>query len=151
MQNVVKWATVLSYYVILSGLTVAIMTYQAFPDDLRTSVYTKSSAVVYIQKKIYEMTWSDSKESWVNEAMLILNTDRPNETDEKVFSRPFSLANPFSPKVKDSLRSRRLEAVGTRKKGRARKRHARGHPSRVSLARARSLFRPLLPRACYAG
>ena len=25
------------------------------------------------------------------------------------------------------------------------------HPSRVSLARARSLFRPLLPRACYAG
>ena len=25
------------------------------------------------------------------------------------------------------------------------------HPSRVSLARARSLFRPLLPSACYAG
>ena len=90
-----KWATVLSYYVILSGLTAAEMTYQAFPDDLRTSVYTKSSAVVYIQKKIYEMTGSDSKESWVNEAMLILNIDRPNETNEEVFSRPFSLANPF--------------------------------------------------------
>ena len=41
-----------------------------------------------------------------------------------------------------SLRSRRLEIVGTRKNGRA---------SRVSLARARSLFRPLLPSACYAG
>ena len=25
------------------------------------------------------------------------------------------------------------------------------HPLRVSLARARSLFRPLLPSACYAG
>ena len=110
------------------------MTYQAFPDDLRTSVYTKSSAVVYIQKKISEMTWSDSKESWVNEAMLILNTDRPNETDEEVFSRPFSLANPFSPKVKDSLRSRRLEAVGTRKKG-ARERDTRGDTLRVSPSR----------------
>ena len=54
---------------------------------------------------------------------------------------------------KISLRSRRLEVVGTRKNGRAR-RHARGevaHPSRVSLARARYLFRPLLPSACYAG
>ena len=52
-----------------------------------------------------------------------------------------------------SPRSGRLEVVGTRKNGRAR-RHARGevaHPSRVSLARARSLFRPLLPSACYAG
>ena len=38
-----------------------------------------------------------------------------------------------------SLRSRRLEVVGTRKNGRARRR------------RARSLFRPLLPSACYAG
>ena len=38
-----------------------------------------------------------------------------------------------------SLRSRRLEVVGTRKNGRARRRHAR------------SLFRPLLPSACYAG
>ena len=40
-----------------------------------------------------------------------------------------------------SLRSRRLELVGTRKNGRARRRHAR----------ARSLFRLLLPSACYAG
>ena len=46
-----------------------------------------------------------------------------------------------------SLRSRRLEVVGPRKNGRARRRH----PLRVSLARARSLFRPLLPSACYAG
>ena len=44
---------------------------------------------------------------------------------------------------RDSLRSRRLELVGTRKNGRARRRHARGEG--VSLARARSLFRPLLP------
>ena len=40
-----------------------------------------------------------------------------------------------------SLRSRRLEVVGTRKNARER-RH---------LARPRSLFRPLLPSACYAG
>ena len=40
-----------------------------------------------------------------------------------------------------SLRSRRLEAVGTRKNGRGRRRHAR----------ARSLFRPLLPSTCQAG
>ena len=46
-----------------------------------------------------------------------------------------------------SLRSRRLEVVGARKNGRARRRH----PSRVSLARVRSLFRPLLPGAYYAG
>ena len=54
---------------------------------------------------------------------------------------------------KISLRSRRLEVVGRRKNERAR-RHARGevgHPSRISLACARSLFRPLLPSACYAG
>ena len=43
--------------------------------------------------------------------------------------------------VPPSLRSRRLEVVGTRKNGRP----------NVSLARARSLFRPLLPSACYAG
>ena len=48
-----------------------------------------------------------------------------------------------------SLGSRRLEVVGTRKNGRVRKRNS--HPSRVSLARARSLFRPLLSSACYAG
>ena len=47
----------------------------------------------------------------------------------------------------NSLRSRRLEVVGTRKNGRARRRH----PSRVSLAHARSPFCPLLPSACYAG
>ena len=46
-----------------------------------------------------------------------------------------------------NLRSRHLEVVGTRKNGCARRRH----PSCVSLARARSLFRPLLPSACYAG
>ena len=46
-----------------------------------------------------------------------------------------------------SLRSRRLEVVGTRKNGRARRRHARGEVSRVSLACARSLFRPLFPIA----
>ena len=54
---------------------------------------------------------------------------------------------------KISLRRRRLEVVGRRKNGRA-MRHARGevaHPSRVSLARARSLFRPLLPSAWYPG
>ena len=59
-----------------------------------------------------------------------------------------------------SLRSRRLEVVGTRKNGApegslrsklARKRllrrlARRRHPSRVSLSRARSLFRPLLLR-----
>ena len=44
---------------------------------------------------------------------------------------------------KVSLRCMRLEVVGTRENGRAR----RTHPSRVSLARARSLFRPLLPSA----
>ena len=42
-----------------------------------------------------------------------------------------------------SLPSRGLELVGARKNGRAR----RGH----FLARACSLFRPLLPSACYAG
>ena len=42
-----------------------------------------------------------------------------------------------------SLRSRRLELVGARKNGRARRRHF--------LARACSLFCPLLPSACYAG
>ena len=60
----------------------------------------------------------------------------------------------FDLSVFGSLRSRRLQVVGTRKNGRARRRHARGeeaHPLRVSLARARSLFRPLLPSACYAG
>ena len=49
--------------------------------------------------------------------------------------------------VRSSLSRRRLEVVGTRKNGRARRRHA----SRVSLARGRSLFRPLLPSARYAG
>ena len=46
-----------------------------------------------------------------------------------------------------SLRSRRLEVVGTRKNGRARRRHAS-----LPRACARSLFRPrpLLPSACYA-
>ena len=71
--------------------------------------------------------------------MLILNTDRPNETDEEVFSRPFSLANPFSPQVKDSLR---LEVVGTRKNGRARRRQARGEVARVSPSRAPVLSSP---------
>ena len=42
-----------------------------------------------------------------------------------------------------SLGSGRLEVVGTRKNWRARRRNS--HPSPVSLARARSLFRPLLP------
>ena len=41
-----------------------------------------------------------------------------------------------------SLRSRRLEVVGTRKKAPERRRH---------LARPRSLFCPLLPSACYSG
>ena len=45
-----------------------------------------------------------------------------------------------------SLRSRRLKVVGTRKNGCARRRHSRDRPSR-----ARSLFHPLLPNACYAG
>ena len=51
-----------------------------------------------------------------------------------------------------SLRSGRFEVVGTRKK-RARERETReGKDSpHVSPARARSLFRPLLPSACYAG
>ena len=47
-----------------------------------------------------------------------------------------------------SLRSRRLEVVGTKKKRAREKETCR---SRVSLARARSLFRPLLPSARYAG
>ena len=51
--------------------------------------------------------------------------------------------------ISDSLCSRRLEVVGARKNGRARRRHARVEV--FSLARARSLFRPLLPSACYAG
>ena len=38
--------------------------------------------------------------------------------------------------VKVSLRSWRLEVVGTRKNGRARKRHARGDTPRVSPSRA---------------
>ena len=52
-----------------------------------------------------------------------------------------------SAKKNPSLCSRRLEEVGTRKNVRAR----RSHPSRVSLGRARPLFHPLLPSACYAG
>ena len=40
-----------------------------------------------------------------------------------------------------SLRSRRLEVVGARKNGR----------TRVSLSRARSFLRPLLPSAYYTG
>ena len=116
------------------------MTYQAFPDDLRTSVYTKSSAVVYIQKKIYEMTWSDSKESWVNEAMLILNTDRPNKTDEEIFSRPFSLANPrgrtpFLAKLKIGCEAGAWKQWAQEKKG-ARERDTRGDTLRVSPSRA---------------
>ena len=55
-----------------------------------------------------------------------------------------SLLSMWNPKI--SLCSRHLEVVGTRKNGRARRSHLR-----VSLARARSLFRPLLPSACYAG
>ena len=51
---------------------------------------------------------------------------------------------PLQWKLFSNLRSTRLEVADTRKNGRAR-RHAR-HPSRVSLARARSLFRPLLLR-----
>ena len=39
------------------------------------------------------------------------------------------------------VRSRRLEVVGEREDGRA----------RVSFSRACSLFRPLVPSACYAG
>ena len=54
-----------------------------------------------------------------------------------------------------SLRSRRLEVVGTRKNGRpegdTRGERELPHPSRVSLARVRSLFRRVLPGACYAG
>ena len=58
--------------------------------------------------------------------------------------RTFTCSKTLRPR-KRSLRSRRLEVVSTRKNGRARRRHVR-----VSLARARSLFRPLLPSACYA-
>ena len=47
--------------------------------------------------------------------------------------------------VAGAWKQSRLEAVGTRKNGRARRRHA------CLLAPARSLFRPLLPSACYAG
>ena len=57
------------------------------------------------------------------------------------------IALTFSLRITRSLRSRRLEVVGTRKNGLTRRRHA----LRVSLARARSLFRLLLPSACYAG
>ena len=53
-----------------------------------------------------------------------------------------------------SQRSRRLEVVGARKNGRGRGRHAKGDralPSRVSLSRAQSFLRSLLPSACHAG
>ena len=71
-----------------------------------------------------------------------------------IVSRTINPSDSWQYTFKISLRSRRLEVVGTRKTGRARRRHARGegaHPSRVSLARARSLLRLLLPSACYAG
>ena len=61
---------------------------------------------------------------------------------------PFRL-NCYLYAYQTNLRNRRLEVVGTRKNGRARRRHP--HPSRVSLARARSLFRPLLPSTCFEG
>ena len=64
-------------------------------------------------------------------------------------SQPSFRLNCYLYAYQTNLRSRRLEVVGTRKNGRARRRHP--HPSRVYLARARSLFRPLLPSACYAG
>ena len=48
----------------------------------------------------------------------------------------------------DSLRSRRLEVVGTRKK---RVRKMETCEGSVSLVRTRSLFHPLPPGACYAG
>ena len=50
-------------------------------------------------------------------------------------------------------RSLRREVVGTTKNRRARSGHARGEGAlweRASLARARSLFRPLLPSACFS-
>ena len=54
-----------------------------------------------------------------------------------------------------SLRSRRLEVAGARKNRRGpRVRHAKGDRalhSRVSLSRAWSFLRPLLPNACHAG
>ena len=60
--------------------------------------------------------------------------------------RPSCFADSFKPLSSvHSLRSRRLEVVGTRKNGRVRTR------PRVSPSRARSLFRSLLPSACYAG
>ena len=49
----------------------------------------------------------------------------------------FQFIHSYPPLGRASPRSRRLEVVGTRKHGRARRR--------------RSLFRPLLPSACYAG
>ena len=75
---------------------------------------------------------------------------------------------------RSSQSTRRLEVVGTRKNGRTRRRHARGegcqvirlgagndfrrpsgqalpHPSGISLARARSLFRPLLLKGVTSG
>ena len=51
----------------------------------------------------------------------------------------YQRATNLSVLIETSLRSRRLEVVGTRKN------------ERVSLARTRSLFRPLPPSACYAG
>ena len=51
----------------------------------------------------------------------------------------YQRATSLSVLIETSLRSRRLEVVGTRKNG------------RVSLALTRSLFRPLPPSACYAG
>ena len=58
-------------------------------------------------------------------------------------------------RIHASLRSRRLKVVGTRKTG-AREGDTRGerelpHPMRVSLACARSPFRPLHPSAYYTG
>ena len=60
--------------------------------------------------------------------------------------RPSCFADYFKPLSSvHSLRSGRLEVVGTRKNRRVRTR------PRVSPSRARSLFRSLLPSACYAG
>ena len=48
-------------------------------------------------------------------------------------------------------RGERACVASLRKNGRARGRHARRLPSRVSLSRARSFLRPLLPSAWHAG
>ena len=104
------------------------------------------------RKYIFFASWARAFETW-KQCQWIMRT---LTCKHKICGKNWLYLRPYWKAffVFNSLRSRRLEVVGTRKNGRARRRHARGEvaPSpRVSLARACSLYRPLLPSACYAG